>query len=131
MKAENCSGRNIVALNARSRQNLPKREGNFNATVATSSDSVRAMSHSKKKIVEKGLQYKNRSTKSKYLELSDDQLSDFSSETRFSSYKGDSASVNSESNNSLASHIETEVISLAHSINPSSSQHQITYQQLN
>ncbi|XP_073057814.1 protein LONGIFOLIA 1-like [Primulina eburnea] len=124
MKAENCSGRNIVALNARSRQNLPKREGNFNATVATSSNSVRVESHSKNKIVEKGPQNKNRSKKSKYLELSDEQLSDFSSETRFSSYQGDSASAKSESNNSIASRIETEVTRLAHSINPSASQHQ-------
>ncbi|XP_075498712.1 protein LONGIFOLIA 1-like [Primulina tabacum] len=122
MKADNCSGRSLVALSGRLRQNLPKSVGKSNATVDTSSDSGRIKMQSKKKMVEKSSRNKNRSTKSKYLELSDDQLSDISSETRFSSYQGDSVSVKSESNDSLASHIETEVISSAHSINPNASQ---------
>ncbi|KZV45618.1 protein LONGIFOLIA 1 [Dorcoceras hygrometricum] len=124
MKAENCSGRNLVVLSERLRKKLPHREGKSNATVATPSDSGKVKSHAKKKTVEKGLQNKKRSTKSKYPEPSDDQLSDFSSETRFSSYQGDSASVKSESNNSLASQTEIEVTSFSHSTNLTANHHQ-------
>ncbi|KAL0431776.1 UNVERIFIED_CONTAM: hypothetical protein Sradi_0803600 [Sesamum radiatum] len=49
-------------------------------------------------------------------QLCDDQLSDLSSDTRYSSYQGDTASVKSESNNSIASQMETEVKSLAGNI---------------
>ncbi|KAK6155010.1 hypothetical protein DH2020_009258 [Rehmannia glutinosa] len=58
----------------------------------------------------------------KDLQLSDDQLSEISSETRYSSYQGDTASVISESNNSLVSQPATEVISLARSINTNAGQ---------
>ncbi|CAA2996065.1 Hypothetical predicted protein [Olea europaea subsp. europaea] len=45
-----------------------------------------------------------------------DQLSEHSGDTRCSSHQSDTASVTSESNTSLISQMETEVISLAHSI---------------
>ncbi|KAL3844594.1 hypothetical protein ACJIZ3_001997 [Penstemon smallii] len=70
--------------------------------------------HSSKKLVEKGSQNKKHNLKTKHPQLSDDQLSEFSSDTKYSSYHGDTASVKSESNNSLASHMETEVTNLGH-----------------
>ncbi|KAL7101044.1 hypothetical protein ACP275_08G031900 [Erythranthe tilingii] len=76
-----------------------------------SSGSGRAKKHCNKKIIEKGQQNSKHRVKVKDRQFSDEQLSDLSSETRYSSCHGDTASVQSESNNSLVSQTETEVTS--------------------
>ncbi|PIN14533.1 hypothetical protein CDL12_12829 [Handroanthus impetiginosus] len=106
------SERSLGMVSPRLQQNLLRLEGQSCPTTP-SSDSGRAKKHCNKKVVEKGSQ--NRKPKVK-VQLSDDQLSEISSETRYSSYQGDTASVKSESNNSIVSQAETGVISLAHSI---------------
>ncbi|KAG8384604.1 hypothetical protein BUALT_Bualt04G0135100 [Buddleja alternifolia] len=111
MKVESCttSGRSHPMVSPRSQQNLRRMQGQSHPTT-TSSDSGRTRKDYSRKLIEKGP--RNRKVKSKDLQLSDDQLSEISSGTR-----GDTASVKSESNNSLVSQIETEVTSLARSIN--------------
>ncbi|KAI3462875.1 hypothetical protein Pfo_019538 [Paulownia fortunei] len=115
MRVENCttSGRGFGMVSPRSQQNVLRIERE---------ESKRK--HSSKKVREKCSQNRKHKAQSTDLQLSDDQLSELSSETRYSSYQGDTVSVKSESNNSVASHIETEVISLADSINTNSREQQ-------
>ncbi|KAK6129147.1 hypothetical protein DH2020_037125 [Rehmannia glutinosa] len=122
-KVENCStpGRSFGMASPRLQQNLFRIERQSHSTTP-SADSGRVKKHCSKKFVEKGSQNRKYKVKAKDLQLSDDQLSEISSETRYSSYQGDTASVISESNNSLVSQPETEVISLARSINTNAGQ---------
>ncbi|KAH6791938.1 hypothetical protein C2S52_002415 [Perilla frutescens var. hirtella] len=108
MKLENNTtpGRSSGAVSPRLQQNSLRIEA----------ESGRGKKHGSKKLVEKGSQSRKNKVKAKDQQLSDDQLSELSSDTRYSSYQGDTASVVSESN-SLVSQSETEVTSLAHSIN--------------
>ncbi|XP_011085682.1 protein LONGIFOLIA 2 [Sesamum indicum] len=114
IRAENCStsGRGFLTVSPRLQQNALRIEGETHPTTALS-DSGRLKKHSSKKIREKSSQYRKHKVKSMDSQLCDDQLSDLSSETRYSSYQGDTASVKSESNNSIASQMETEVKSSA------------------
>ncbi|XP_051141377.1 protein LONGIFOLIA 2-like [Andrographis paniculata] len=114
---ENCttSGRNSGTTSPRLQQN-PLRTGPSRPSTSLSDSRDVRKSHGKK-IINKGSQNKKTKVRAKDLQLSDDQLSELSSETRYSSYQGDTASVKSESNNSLVSLTETEIASLAHSTN--------------
>ncbi|KAK4426252.1 protein LONGIFOLIA 1 [Sesamum alatum] len=118
IRAENCStsGRGFRTVSPRLQHNALRIEGDSHPTTPLS-DSGRLKKHSSKQVREKSSQYRKHKVKSMDLQLCDDQLSDLSSETRYSSYQGDTASVKSESNNSIASQIETEVKSSAGSIN--------------
>lgn len=109
MELENftTSGRSSGAVSPRLQQNPLRIEA----------ESGRAKRHGSKKLTEKGPQSRKNKVKAKDQQLSDDQLSELSSDTRYSSCQGDTASVISESNNSLVSQSEIEVISLARSIN--------------
>ncbi|KAK4409822.1 protein LONGIFOLIA 2 [Sesamum angolense] len=118
IRAENCStsGRGSHTVSPRLQQNALRFEGESHPTMPLS-DSGRLKKHSSKKVREKSSQYRKHKVKSMDSQLCDDQLSDLSSETRYSSYQGDTASVKSESNNSIASQMETEVKSSTGSIN--------------
>ncbi|KAL0424509.1 UNVERIFIED_CONTAM: protein LONGIFOLIA 1 [Sesamum radiatum] len=118
IRAENCStsGRGSHTVSPRLQQNALRFEGESHPTMPLS-DSGRLKKHSSKKVREKSSQYRKHKMKSMDSQLCDDQLSDLSSETRYSSYQGDTASVKSESNNSIASQMETEVKSSTGSIN--------------
>ncbi|KAL0461571.1 UNVERIFIED_CONTAM: protein LONGIFOLIA 2 [Sesamum latifolium] len=117
IRAENCStsGRGFHIMSPRLQQNALRIEGDSHPTMPLS-DSGRLKKHSSKKVREKSSQNRKHKVKSMDSQLCDDQLSDLSSETRYSSYQGDTASVKSESNNSIASQMETEVKSSAGSI---------------
>lgn len=109
IKLENFAtpGRSSGAVSPRPQQNPLRIEA----------ESGRAKRHGSKKLTEKGPQSRKNKVKARDQQLSDDQLSELSSDTRYSSCQGDTASVISESNNSLVSQSEIEVISLARSIN--------------
>ncbi|KAL0381003.1 UNVERIFIED_CONTAM: protein LONGIFOLIA 2 [Sesamum angustifolium] len=117
IRAENStSGRGSHTVSPRLQQNALRFEGESHPTMPLS-DSGRLKKHSSKKVREKSSQYRKHKVKSMDSQLCDDQLSDLSSETRYSSYQGDTASAKSESNNSIASQMETEVKSSTGSIN--------------
>ncbi|KAL6551614.1 protein of unknown function (DUF4378) [Orobanche gracilis] len=119
-KLENCTarGRSLGMVSPRLQQNL---EMQSQSTIP-STDSDRDKKQCSNKLVEKGLQNKKQNVKVKYLQLSDDQLSELSSETRYSSYQIDTVSTTSESNNSPVSKTATEVTSLVYSVNMDASQ---------
>ncbi|KAL3629461.1 protein of unknown function (DUF4378) [Castilleja foliolosa] len=114
-KVENCTapGRSCGMVSPRLQHNLFRIEGHPQPT-ATSSDSGWVKKHCVKKVVEKGLQNRKHKVKTKGMQLRNDQLSEISIETRYSSYQNDTASIISESNNSLVSQAEaaTEVTRL-------------------
>ncbi|KAL3813473.1 hypothetical protein ACJIZ3_014741 [Penstemon smallii] len=113
---ESCttSGRSFGMVSPRLKKNLIRIEGQFHPT-AKSSDSGGVKKHFIKKLVEKDSQNRKHKVKKNDLQFIEDQLSEMSSDSRYSSYLGDSASIKSESNNSLVSQIDTEAISLARS----------------
>lgn len=87
---------------------------------SNSSDSGRVKKQCGKKNMEKGSLNRKVKVKAKDQQLSDnDQLSELSS------YQGDTASVKSESNNSLILQTETEIMSMAHPINTAAPQKQV------
>ncbi|GFP79772.1 protein longifolia 2 [Phtheirospermum japonicum] len=112
-KVENCTapGRSFGLVSPRLQQNLFRIEEQSQPTT-TSSDSGRVKKRCVKKVVEKGLQNRKLKVKAKDVQLSDDQLSEISIETRYSSYQNDTASIISESNSSLVSQAALEVTSL-------------------
>ncbi|KAK6128611.1 hypothetical protein DH2020_037646 [Rehmannia glutinosa] len=124
MRIENCStsGRGFEMVSPRLQQNVLRIEGESHPTIP-SSESGRKK-HSSRKARENCSQYRKNKVKSMDFQLSEDQLSELNSEPRYSSYQGETASVKSESNNSIASHLETEVISLVSSTNPNSRKQQ-------
>ncbi|KAL8471758.1 hypothetical protein ACS0TY_029122 [Phlomoides rotata] len=125
MKSENCTtpGRSSGTVSPRLQRSLLRIEGQSHSTTL-SSDSGRVKKQCSKRNMEKGSLNRKVKVKAKDQQLSDDQLSEISSDTRYSSYQGDTASVKSESNNSLISQTETEIISMAHSINTAARQKQ-------
>ncbi|KAL1538799.1 protein of unknown function (DUF4378) [Salvia divinorum] len=108
MKVENYStpGRSSGTVSPRLQQNPLRAE----------SESVRVGKYGSKKVMETGSRIRKNRVKAKDQQLSDDQMNEISGETRYMSYQGDTASVVSESNNSVVSQSETEVTSLARSI---------------
>ncbi|KAL0311717.1 UNVERIFIED_CONTAM: protein LONGIFOLIA 1 [Sesamum calycinum] len=82
----------------------------------SSPSSGRLRKHCSRILIEKGPQNRKHKVKTKDQQLCDSQLNELSSETIHSSYQGDTASIKSESNNSLVSQTETEVTNLAHSM---------------
>ncbi|KAG6398396.1 hypothetical protein SASPL_139856 [Salvia splendens] len=108
MKVENYTtpGRSSGTVSPRLQQNALRAE----------SESARVGKYGSKKVMEKGSQNRKNRVKAKDQQLSDDQMSEISGETRYMNYQGDTASVVSESNNSIVSQSETEVTSLARSI---------------
>ncbi|KAL3624071.1 protein of unknown function (DUF4378) [Castilleja foliolosa] len=113
-KVENCTapGRSFGMVSPRLQQNLFRIEGQSQPT-ATSSNSSRVKGQSIKKVVEKGLQNRKHKVKANDMQSSDEQLSEISIETRYSSYQNDTASIISESNSSLVSQAARKVTSLA------------------
>ncbi|PIM97877.1 hypothetical protein CDL12_29650 [Handroanthus impetiginosus] len=124
-RVENCttSGRRLGPVSPRLQQNILRIEGESRHT-NSSPDSSTVKKHSHKHVREKCPRNRKHNVKSMDLRLSDDQLSDLSSEARQSSYQSDAASIKSESNNNAASHIETEIISSAKSVKTKSRQQQ-------
>ncbi|KAL0450455.1 UNVERIFIED_CONTAM: protein LONGIFOLIA 1 [Sesamum latifolium] len=117
MKVENSStrGRSSGMVSPRLQQNLLRIEEQSHPTTP-SSDSGRLRKHCSRILIEKGPQNRKHKMKTKDQQLCDSQLNELSSETIHSSYQGDTASIKSESNNSLVSQTETEVTNLAHSM---------------
>ncbi|KAL8038528.1 hypothetical protein ABFX02_11G113600 [Erythranthe guttata] len=107
--SENCttSGSGFGAVGPRSQRNILTAVGE-SRTNTSSLEPSRVRKHiSSKKVTEKFHQNRKQKVKSTDSQLSDDQLSELSSETRQSSYHGDTASIKSEH----MSDIETEVLS--------------------
>ncbi|CAI9752750.1 unnamed protein product [Fraxinus pennsylvanica] len=88
------------------------------------SDSGMIKKKCNKQVVASGHSNRKLHLKSTNLQHSYDQLNERSGDTRYSSHQSDTASVMSESNISLVSQIETEVVSLAHSIEMNAKQNQ-------
>ncbi|KAL2532018.1 hypothetical protein Adt_05369 [Abeliophyllum distichum] len=101
----NTYGRSSGMLSPRSQQKNHRSDRQSHPTTP-SSDPGRARNPCSKQFKESG--YSNRNLKQKSTNL----------------YQGDTASVKSESNNSLESQIETEITSLAHSIEMNDQQHE-------
>ncbi|XP_073310287.1 protein LONGIFOLIA 1-like isoform X2 [Primulina huaijiensis] len=124
MKVRSCNtfGRSSESVNPRLTENRGRIERQFHPTTP-SSDSARVKRHSIKKVIEKGSNARELNIKSTNLQLSDDQFSEGSSETRYSSNQGDTVSIKSEDNISLSSQMETEVTGIARSIRTNTKTH--------
>ncbi|CAL5325919.1 unnamed protein product [Camellia sinensis] len=96
------SGRNSTTVSPRLQQKKHGMEKQSHPTIQTS-DSRRARRHLTKQQIQAGSPSRKFKPKSPNLQHSDDQLTEFSSETRHLSHQGDAISVQSESNTSLAS----------------------------
>lgn len=116
-KVENSStpGRSSGMVSPRLQQNLLRIEEQSHPTTP-SSDSGRVRKHCSRILIETGPQNRKHKIKTKDQPLCDSQLNELSSETIHLSYQGDTASIKSESINSLVSQTETEVTNLAHSM---------------
>lgn len=101
---ENC------ATSPRLQQNLQRAGSPSCRPTTPTSDRRDIKKCHEKKVVEKASQNRKTKVKPRDLQASDDQFSEISSDTRYSSYQGDTASVKSESNNSLASVTESDII---------------------
>ncbi|KAL7135649.1 hypothetical protein ABFS83_11G112300 [Erythranthe nasuta] len=107
--SENCttSGSGFGAVGPRSQRNILKAVGESRTNTSSFEPSRDRKHTSSNKVTEKFRQNRKQKVKSTDSQFSDDQLSELSSETRQSSYHGDTASIKSE----IASDIETEVLS--------------------
>uniref|UniRef100_A0A5B7AEM0 DUF4378 domain-containing protein n=1 Tax=Davidia involucrata TaxID=16924 RepID=A0A5B7AEM0_DAVIN len=108
------SGRSSGTLSPRLQQKKHEMEKQCRPTTP-SSDSNRARRQSSKQPTESGSPSRKLRPKSANLQQGDDQLSEISSDTINLSHQGDAISVQSESNISSASQIDTEVTSKDHS----------------
>ncbi|KAH6829701.1 hypothetical protein C2S53_020532 [Perilla frutescens var. hirtella] len=128
IKVENCttSGRGCGLVSPRMQHIVLTTERKSHPNTSTS-ESDRAMKQLSKKAREKCPKNRKHRAKSMDLQLSNDQLSNLSSETRYSSYHGDTASTKSESNNSVASHVETDAISSVNFFSFNSREHQAKF----
>lgn len=108
LKVENCttSERDCRMVSPRVHHIVLKTEGESHPKSSTF-ESGRVKKQSSKKVREKCPNRSHR-MKSTEMQLSDDQLSNLSSETRYSSCLRDTASTKSERNVGMASHIETD-----------------------
>ncbi|KZV43368.1 protein LONGIFOLIA 1 [Dorcoceras hygrometricum] len=120
MKAKGCNtfGRSSESVSPRLTENRGRIERQSNPTTP-SSHSGRVKRHSINKVIEKGPSARELDIKSTNLQLNDDQFSERTTETRYSSNQGRTASIKSEDEISLFSQIATEVTGIVCSINTS------------
>ncbi|CAA0820301.1 Unknown protein [Striga hermonthica] len=114
---------NKIVVSPRSQHHLLRIEGQSPPTTP-SPDSAGVNNHRRKKLTEKGSPNRKYKVKAKNMQLSDGHLTELSSGTRQSSYHHDTASVESESNNSQVLQAATEVIDLVHLVNADAAQNE-------
>ncbi|XP_075497602.1 protein LONGIFOLIA 1-like isoform X2 [Primulina tabacum] len=116
VKSCNTFGKSSECVSQRFTENRGRIEKQSHPTTP-SPDSGRVKRHSIKKVVEKRSNARELNIKSTNLRLSDDQFSEQSTETRYSSNQGDTASIKSKENISISSQMATEVTGVVSSIN--------------
>ncbi|XP_073139810.1 protein LONGIFOLIA 1-like [Henckelia pumila] len=125
MKVKSCNTfeRSSESVSPRLTENRGRIERHSRPTTP-SPDSGRVTRHSIKKVIGKGSSARELNIKSTNLQLSDDQFSERSTETRYSSNQGDTASTKSEDNISLSSQMATEVTGIVRAINTNTKTHE-------